>query len=178
MTPSRPRPHWIHRALPHHEETNVVFFRGLSTDALTQGLLDQRRIPLAYGKGPGWSVILHDLFGWNSDDYSEADYGPLCAAGGELAVFVTEPCVAKAHGPWFSYYRDGRLITGFSFENLRDPWGEDPDLLRPSLTRARLIGPEAEPDRDDWDDHEERTVEAIADFFRLPQLEMPQVEVG
>ncbi|WP_246101594.1 hypothetical protein [Streptomyces cyaneus] len=45
--------HWIRGPLPHHEETNVVFFRGMSLDALTQGLLAVRRLPLAYGKGPG-----------------------------------------------------------------------------------------------------------------------------
>jgi hypothetical protein len=57
--------HWVHGPLPHHEETNVVFFRGTSLDALTQGLLDQRRKPLAYGKGTDWGVVMHDMLSWH-----------------------------------------------------------------------------------------------------------------
>lgn len=161
--------HWIHGPLPHHEETNVVFFRGMSLDSLTQGLLGQRRMPLAYGKGADWGLMMHEMLSWNSDDHELADYRRLCSDGGELAVFVTEPCWAKAHRPWFDYYRDGSLITGFSFENLRDRVGENPDLLLTDLTAARLTGPQADLN---GDDSEERTVQAIAGFFSLPELEM------
>ncbi|WP_246101596.1 hypothetical protein [Streptomyces cyaneus] len=60
---------------------------------------------------------MHSMLSWENGDYDLADYGQLCRTGGELVVFVTEPCVAKAHGPAFQYYREGRLITGFSFED-------------------------------------------------------------
>ncbi|MGW1553332.1 DUF6461 domain-containing protein [Streptomyces sp. NPDC002346] len=161
---------WIHGPLPHHEETSVVFFRGLSLDSLTRGLLGLRRTPLAYGKGTDWGLMMHDMLSWDSGDYDLADYRRLCPDGGELVVFVTEPCWAKAHRPWFEYYRDGSLVTGFSFENLHDRVGEDPDLLLPVLTAGNLIGPQADLDRDD---NEERTVQAITGFFSLPELEMP-----
>ncbi|MFJ4585669.1 hypothetical protein [Streptomyces echinatus] len=108
--------HWVRRPLPQREEINVVFFRGVSTDALTRGLLAERRLPLAYGKSEDWSVIMHDTLSWESGDHDLVPYGQLCRRGGELAVFVTEPCVAKAHAPAFEYYRDGQLITHFSFE--------------------------------------------------------------
>ncbi|MER5445742.1 hypothetical protein ABT065_08895 [Streptomyces sp. NPDC002764] len=166
MTPT----HWIHRPLAHCEEANVVFFRGLTPHALTQGLLDQRRMPLAHGKGTDWGVLVHYMHSWDTDEYDSADYGPLCAAGGELAVFVTEPCIAKAHGPWFSYYRDGRLICGFSFETPTLPVGDEPELLLPALEAAKLIGAQAQPD---GDYREERIVETIAGFLGLPELEMP-----
>jgi hypothetical protein len=162
--------HWIRGPLPHHEETNIVFFRGMSLDALTQGLLTMRRMPLAYGKGTDWGLVMHDMLSWESGDYGLAHYGQLCRAGGELVVFVTEPCAVKAHGPSFEYYRDGRLITDFSFETPSYRVGEEPDLLVPALTAANLIGPRAELDRDD---DEERIAQAIATFFSLPELEMP-----
>ncbi|MCT9008776.1 hypothetical protein ACWGKW_17945 [Streptomyces sp. NPDC054766] len=161
--------HWIHRPLPHHEETNVVFFRGTSLDALTQGLLDQRRRPLAYGKGAEWGVLMHDMFSWDSGDCGLTEYGRLCPAGSELVVFETEPCIAKAHGPSFQYLRDGRLFAGFSFETPYYRGGEEPDLLLPALTAARLIRP-ADLGRDD---DEERIVETITGFLSLPELEMP-----
>ncbi|ROQ66989.1 hypothetical protein EDD93_1407 [Streptomyces sp. 840.1] len=47
----------------------------------------------------------------------------------ELVVLVTEPCIAKAHSPAFAYYRDGRLITAFSFETLSHSVGDEPGLL-------------------------------------------------
>ncbi|MFF7191935.1 hypothetical protein ACFZAR_43980 [Streptomyces sp. NPDC008222] len=161
--------HWIHGPLPHHEETNVVFFRGMSLDGLTQRLLAVRRIPLAYGKGTDWGVMMHDMLSWESGDYDLADYQQLCLDGGELVVFVTEPCIAKAHGPSFAYHRGGRLITAFSFETPYYRVGEEPDLLLSDLTAANLIGPQADLDRDD---NEERIVEAISGYFSLPELEV------
>ncbi|MFG3017241.1 hypothetical protein ACGFZQ_01590 [Streptomyces sp. NPDC048254] len=163
--------HWIRRPLPPHEEINVVFFRGMSLDALTRRLLAARRIPLAYGKGTDWSVVMHELLGWDSDDYGLVDYGQVCRAGGELAVFVTEPCIAKAHGPEFDYYRDGRLITGIGFETPSYGVGERPDLLAPALTAAKLVGPHA----DDDGDSDVRTARAIATHFALPDLDLPSV---
>jgi len=161
------RTHWIHGPLAGPEDVNVVFFRGMSLDALTRGLLSIRRIPLAYAKGTEgeWGLVMHDMFGWDEDDYDRPDYRPLCRDGGELAVFTTEPCVAKAHGPDFEYLRDGHFVCGFSFENLSGGVGEQPDLLAPALTAARLIGPHAELDPYD---NEERTVQAISAFFSLP----------
>ena len=148
----------------------MVFFRGMSLDALTQGLLAIRRLPLAYGKGAEWGLIMHDMLSWENGDYDLADYGQLCRTGGELVVFVTEPCIAKAHGPAFQYYREGRLITGFSFEDPSYGVGEEPDLLAPALTAARVIGPHVDLD---GDDREERIARAIATFFSLPELDMP-----
>ncbi|MEU3899490.1 hypothetical protein [Streptomyces sp. NPDC045251] len=160
--------HWIHRALPHHEETNVVFFRGTSLDALTRGLLGRHRRPLAYGKGTDWSLLMHDMLSWEENDYGLVGYGPLSAGGAELAVFVTEPCAVKGHRPSFEYYRDGRLITAFSFDDLfAHPWGEEPDLLLPALTDARLVGPAADLGGSDV---EVRTARAVTDFFGLPDL--------
>lgn len=161
--------HWIRRPLPPHEEINVVFFRGMSLDALVRGLLVAQRMPLGYGKGADWGVVMHDMLGWDSDDYGLVDYGRLCRAGGELAVFVTEPCIAKAHGPEFGYYRDGRLITGLSFEIPSHGVGERPDLLAPALTAANLIGPQAECGGDD----EIRIARSIAAHFSLPDLDLP-----
>ncbi|WP_200812073.1 hypothetical protein [Streptomyces sp. 3213.3] len=133
----------------------------------TRGLLSARRIPLAYAKGAEgeWGLVMHDMFGWDEDDYDRPDYGPLCRDGGELAVFTTEPCMAKAHGPHFEYLRDGRFVCGFSFETLSYGVGDHPDLLSPALTAARLIGPHAEYDQED---RAERTVRAISAFFSLP----------
>ncbi|MFI0813758.1 hypothetical protein [Streptomyces echinatus] len=161
--------HWVRRPLPQREEINVVFFRGVSTDALTRGLLAERRLPLAYGKSEDWSVIMHDTLSWESGDHDLVPYGQLCRRGGELAVFVTEPCVAKAHAPAFEYYRDGQLITHFSFEEPSRPGGGDPPMLVQALTAAKVIGPEAVS----GDDDDERIVEAIAEFFALPELDMP-----
>lgn len=161
---------WIRRPLPHHEETNVVFFRGMSLDALVQGLLGMERMPLAYSTGGDWGLVMHDMLSWESGDYDLVRYGPLCPPGAELVVLVTEPCIAKAHGPAFAYYRDGRLITTFSFETPSYPGGEEPDLLTPALTAARLTGPHAELD---GDDDEERIMAAVAGFFSLPDLDMP-----
>ncbi|MDV9176562.1 hypothetical protein R6V09_41355 [Streptomyces sp. W16] len=165
------RTHWIHGPLASHEEVNVVFFRGMSLDALTRELLSIRRIPLAYAKGGEdedegeWGLVMHDMFGWDEDDYDRPDYRQLCRDGGELAVFTTEPCIAKAHGPDFDYYRAGRYVCGISFENPSGGVGEQPGLLAPALTAARLIGPHAELDPYD---NEERTVQAISAFFSLP----------
>ncbi|MFE9765170.1 DUF6461 domain-containing protein [Streptomyces sp. NPDC005808] len=166
--------HWIHGPLAHCEDTNVVFFRGISLDVVTQGLLGLRRMPLAHGKGTDWGLLLHDMHSWDAGDYEPADYRGLCSGGGELVVFVTEPCRAKAHGPRFEYHRDGRLITRFRFETLDYRAGEEPDLLLPALTTANLVAPGARLDTDgDDDDKEERIVQAVARFFSLPELEMP-----
>ncbi|MEW1777422.1 hypothetical protein [Streptomyces sp. NPDC086777] len=165
--------HWIRRPLPPHEEINVVFFRGMSLDALTRGLLAAQRIPLAYGKGADWGVVMHDLLGWDSDDYALVDYGRLCRAGGELAVFVTEPCIAKAHGPEFDYYRDGRLISGLSFETPSYGVGEQPGLLAPALTAANLAGPHADYDGD----ADIRIARSIAAHFSLPDLDLPDLDL-
>ena len=139
-------------------------------DALTQRLLAARRKPLAYGKGADWGLMMHDMLSWESGDHDLTDDGQLCRDGGELVVFVTEPCSVKAHRPSFEYYRDGRLITAFGFETPYYRLGEEPDLLSPALTAANLIGPHAELDSGD---SEERIVQAIAGFFSLPELEMP-----
>ncbi|MGQ4478554.1 hypothetical protein [Streptomyces sp. SAS_276] len=174
--PSPYKQHWIHRPLEGHEEINVVFFRGTSLDALTRALLAERLLPLAYAKGTPWGLVMHDMFGWNDDDdyYDPDDYERVSrASGGELAVFVTEPCIAKVHGPEFAYYRDGRLVSGISFESPSYGFGAEPGLLAPALTAAGLIGPDAEID---LGDDEERQVRAISDFFGLPELDLSETE--
>ncbi|WP_405705244.1 hypothetical protein [Streptomyces sp. NBC_00069] len=161
---------WIHGRLPHDEETNVVFFRGMSLDTLTRGLLGLHRRPLAYGKGADWGLMMHDMLSWDHGDYGDTDYGRVCPPGGELAVFITEPCSAKAHRPWFQYYRAGRLHTGFSFETLDSGVGEEPDLLLPALEAANLVGPLAQHGAEDF---EERIVQAITGCLSLPELDQP-----
>ncbi|MEU9400369.1 hypothetical protein [Streptomyces sp. SID4985] len=163
---------WIHGRWMTGEETNVVFFRGTCLDSLTRGLLGQHRRPRAYGKGDDWGVLMHDMHAWDcgaTGDYAGAHYTALCPPGAELAVFITEPCLAKAHGPWFEYYRDGRLHTALTFESLGDGTGHAPDHFLPALTEARLTGPLTEADERD---HEERTVAAITRFLGLPELEV------
>ncbi|WP_420311318.1 hypothetical protein ACOB87_22525 [Streptomyces sp. YS-B37] len=168
--------HWIHRPLPRREEINVVFFRGTPLDTLTRALLAERRFPLAYAKGTAWGVVMHDMFGWNEEEYDRPDYQRVSrAGGGELAVFVTEPCVGKGHGPEFEYYRDGRLVNGFSFEAPYFGIGAEPELLAPALTAARLMGPDADLDRED---NEERQVRVISDFFDLPELDLSETELA
>jgi hypothetical protein len=116
------------------------------------------------------------MFDAETEDYDPVSYGEVCA-GAELVVFVTEPCSAKAHAPHFEYYRDGRLITWFSFEDLTQRPGENPDYLSAELLAADLIGPGAECQEagegghDCFDHHYEdhnRIVRAVAGFFALP----------
>ncbi|WP_405764081.1 hypothetical protein OG539_02260 [Actinacidiphila glaucinigra] len=162
--------HWIRQPLPQHEEINVVFFRGMSLDTLTRGLLAAQRMPLAYGKGTEWGVMMHPMLSWKNDDYDLTNYGPLCRDGGELVVFVTEPCSAKGFPPDFDYHRDGRLLTCFSFEALDYPGGDKPNLLLPALIEAKAVGPDADHDSGDY---VERIAQAITEFFELPELDMP-----
>ncbi|WP_018547752.1 hypothetical protein [Streptomyces sp. LaPpAH-108] len=162
---------WIHGRRPGDEETNVVFFRGTSLDTLTCGLLAQHRRPRAYAKGDDWCVLMHDMHAWDSaatGDYEGAHYAALCPPGAELAVFITEPCLAKAHGPCFEYYRDTRLHTCFSFESPTDAAGPAPDHFLPALTEAHLTDPLTETDELD---HEERLVDALTRFLGLPELD-------
>ncbi|MFD8828600.1 hypothetical protein ACFV1C_40500 [Streptomyces sp. NPDC059605] len=168
---------WMHGSFPGHE-VNIVFSRGLSTDALTTGLRELRREPLAHGEANGWAWAVHDMLNDEIDDYEGVDYREVCPQGTELVVFVTEPCSAKAHGPAFDYYRDGRLVLGFSFEDIGQRVGENPDHLSVELFAAGLIGPgspceaaDADDDHDCFDHHyadEDRLVRAIAGAFGLP----------
>ncbi|MFI5754409.1 hypothetical protein [Streptomyces sp. NPDC051569] len=48
--------------------------------------------------------------------------------------------------------------------------GQEPDLLLPALTAAKLVGPLAEHGGEDF---EERIVRAITGFLSLPELELP-----
>ncbi|MDK0521195.1 hypothetical protein [Streptomyces sp. ML-6] len=168
---------WMHGSFPGHE-VNIVFSRGLSLDALTTGLRELRREPLAHGEADGWAWAVHDMLNGEIEDYDGVDYRRICTQGTELVVFVTEPCSAKAHGPAFDYYRDGRLTLGFSFEDVGQRVGENPDHLSAELLTAGLIGPEAycesadtDDDHDCFDHHhddEDRLVRTIADAFGLP----------
>ncbi|MFD9286903.1 hypothetical protein ACFWBV_01020 [Streptomyces sp. NPDC060030] len=167
---------WIHHSFPGHE-VNLVFARGMSGDALAAGLRALSREPLACGEGGEWAWAVHDMLNPEADDYDLVNYPTLRTDGGEIVVLVTEPCSAKAHGPDFSYYRDGRPILHFSFEDVGQRVGDNPDFLSAELLAANLIGPGAECEAaedeghdcfDHDDEDENRLVKAIADFFVLP----------
>ncbi|MFE2037451.1 hypothetical protein ACFXBB_30200 [Streptomyces scopuliridis] len=167
---------WIQGSFPGHE-VNVVFARGIPLDAFIRGLSDRLREPLAYGEANEWAWAVHDMHNWDAEDYDDVDYSSMCPDGAEIVVFVTEPCSAKAFPPAFAYHRDGRTILWFSFEDVQQRVGENPDYLSPELLAANLIGPTAEcgqqgDDSHDcfdhhYDDHE-RLVTVIAEYFALP----------
>lgn len=171
---------WIDSRLgetyPGHE-VNLVFVRGLPTGSATAGLAALRREVLETGVAGGWTWAVHDSFAPEIDDFDPVDYRPLCRDGAEAVVFMVEPCSAKAHAPDFTYYRDGRCVLHFSFEDLGQRVGDNPDYLSAELLAAGLIGPDAdcrsaEGDEHDcfdhhYDDHN-RLVRAIAAVFGLP----------
>ncbi|MFB6818998.1 hypothetical protein ACFCV8_31115 [Streptomyces sp. NPDC056347] len=182
---------WMHGDFPGHE-VNIVLARGLPLGALTEGLRELRREPLAQG-GPGetpggWAWAVHDMANEELEDYDGVDYRRVCPQGAELVVFETEPCSAKAHGPHFDYYRDGRLVLGFSFEDVGQRVGENPDFLSAELLAAGLIGPDAECEEaeaaeghDCFDHHyddEDRLVRTIAEAFGLPSPPLARKAVG
>jgi hypothetical protein len=159
-----------------HDEVNLVFARGTGLGAFVEGLRRLGREPLVSGEGNGWVWAVHDMLNAEIEDYDPVPYAEM-SAGAELVVFVTEPCSAKAHPPHFEYHRDGRLITWFSFEDLTQRPGENPDYLSAELLAADLIGPGAEcrkaeeAGHDCFDHHYEdhdRIVRAVAGFFALP----------
>ncbi|MGV9452676.1 hypothetical protein [Streptomyces sp. NPDC003635] len=167
---------WTRDSYDHHE-VNVVFARGTSPDALASGLRGLNREPLDQGEGNGWSWAVHDMLNAQTEDFDPVDYRRVCPAGGELVVLVTEPCSAKGFPPDFSYYRDGRLVVHFSFEDLGQRVGDNPDHLSPELLAARLIGPDADcPHEEDeahacWEHASEdrtRLMRTLSDFFALP----------
>ncbi|MCX4533563.1 hypothetical protein OHA79_26230 [Streptomyces sp. NBC_00841] len=167
---------WIQGSFPGHE-VNVVFARGVPLDVLTQGLRGLLREPLAYGEAGGWAWAVHPMLNWEVEDYDPVNYRELCPDGAEIVVFVTEPCSAKAFPPAFEYYRDGRTILCFSFEDPQQRVGENPDYLSAELLAAQLIGPhavcgdEVNGGHDCFDHHyddHERLVKTIAGFFALP----------
>lgn len=168
---------WMDESFPGHE-VNIVFARGTTLAALTEQLTARQRVPLAYGEAGGWSWAVHDMVNGEIEDYDPVGYRDLCPAGAELVVFVTEPCSAKAHGPWFEYYRDGRTVLAFSFEDVGSRAGDDPDHLSPELLAAGLIGPNADclleedEDHDCFDEHfyddRKLIIKTIAAYFALP----------
>ena len=167
---------WTDHAFPGHE-VNLVFARGMANGTLAERLRGGLREPLADGEAGGWAWAVHDMMNVESDGYDLVDYNGICRDGGEIVVFVTEPCSGKAHGPDFSYFRDGRTILHFSFEDVGARVGENPDYLSAELLAANLIGPGsfcAEEETDDHDcfdhdsDKEDRVVRTIADYFQLP----------
>ncbi|MEU6469518.1 hypothetical protein ABZ927_06240 [Streptomyces massasporeus] len=174
-------PEWMQVDLPvsefgWHDEVNLVFARGMGLDVLAEGLRGLRREPLVSGEGNGWVWVVHDMLNAEIEDFDPVSYGEL-GTGGELVVFVTEPCSAKAHPPHFEYYRDGRLITWFSFEDLTQRPGDNPDHLAAELLEAKLIGPGSECEQEGRDGHDcfdhhyedhNRIVRAVAGFFALP----------
>ncbi|MFC9909335.1 hypothetical protein [Streptomyces sp. NPDC127197] len=167
---------WTQDSYGHHE-VNVVFARGTSLDALTGGLRGLARESLDHGEGNGWIWAVHDMVNEEIEDYDPVDYRRVCPDGTELVVIVTEPCSVKAFPPDFQYYRDGRLVLRFSFEDVEQRVGDNPDHLSPELLAANLIGPDAYCPHADDDDHacwehasddRERLMKVIADFYDLP----------
>ncbi|WP_041820295.1 hypothetical protein [Streptomyces davaonensis] len=167
---------WTHRSYDHHE-VNVVFARGSSLDALADGLRRLDREPLDRGEDGGWSWAVHDMVNAEIEDFDPVNYRRVCPDGTELVVFVTEPCSVKGFPPDFEYYRDGRLILRFSFEDLGQRVGDDPDHLSPELLAANLIGPDSHcPHEDDlghdcWEHTEDdrgRLMKTLVGHFALP----------
>ncbi|TWG04799.1 hypothetical protein FHX80_113271 [Streptomyces brevispora] len=168
---------WMHDSFPGHE-VNLVLARGLSADTLVEGLRGLHREPLAHGEAGGWAWAVHDMFEEGTEDYDPVDYRSICPEGTEVIVFETEPCSAKAHGPNFTYLRSGRTTLHFSFEDIGQRLGDNPDHISAELLAANLIGPGAECDKwktedghdclDHEDDADDRLVKALADCFALP----------
>ncbi|WP_405706162.1 hypothetical protein OG264_03640 [Streptomyces xanthophaeus] len=168
--------HWIHGPFPGHE-VNVIFSRGIPLETLLRGLSGMRREPIVYREKGGWCCLVHDMHNGEAGDYDAVDYRRLCPDGGEILAFVTEPCSAKAHGPWFTYCRDGEVVTAFSFENVIEPVGADPDPLATALAAGVPVG------GDDFESRygggygsEERIVRTISSHFGLPELTITPVE--
>ncbi|WNI23279.1 hypothetical protein [Streptomyces sp. ITFR-16] len=168
----------LYDAFPGHE-VSLVFARGLPLSALTSGLRGMNREPLAEGEAGGWVWAVHDMVNDELEDWENVDYPQVCPQGAEVVVFVTEPCSAKAHGPGFSYLRDGGWTLSFSFEDLSQRGGDNPDYLSAELLAAGLIGPgsectewETEEGHDCYEEHESdreiRIARAIAEAFALP----------
>lgn len=190
---------WIDRRLgetyPGHE-VSLVFVRGLSADAAAERLDGLPRQVLESGSSGGWAWAVHDSFSSESGDFGEVDYRPLCEGEGEVegeveaVVFLVEPCSAKAHSPDFTYYRDGRCVLHFSFEDLGQRLGDNPDHLSAELLEAGLIGPDTYCDLEDEDGHEcfdhlrddgrddDRLVRTIATAFGLPSPPLAAEVVG
>jgi hypothetical protein len=76
---------------------------------------------------------VRDTFAPETGDDDPVDYQSLCEGGAEAVVFVLEPCSAKAHAPDFTYFRDGRCVLHFSFEDLGQRVGDNPDYLSAEL---------------------------------------------
>ncbi|WP_330240010.1 hypothetical protein [Streptomyces sp. NBC_00525] len=172
-------------------ETNLVFARGISLDALVSGLRELAREPLASGEADGWAWAVHDMVNAEAEDYDDVDYRRICPPGAEVVVLVTEPCSVKAHPPTFTLLRDGVCTIHFSFEDLEQRVGTSPDYLSAELLAANLIGPDSEcrvwetdPSHDCWehdgdrDDRDERVARAIAACFGLPSPPLAREVTG
>lgn len=160
-----------------YDEVNLVFARGLPLTRLKAGIARAPRMIVASGEADGWAWVVHLMHDAEEEDYDRVDYRPLCPTGTELVLFETEPCRGKGHGPAFTYYRDGRTVVHFSFEDLRQRVGDDPDHLSPELLAAGLIGPgnpcpsAGEDGHLCWehsDADELRLLRTLAAYFTLP----------
>ncbi|MFF2191223.1 hypothetical protein [Streptomyces sp. NPDC058155] len=176
----------LRTAYPGHE-VNLVFVRGLPADAVTEGFGGLRRQVLETGSADGWAWAVHNTFAPEINNFDPVDYRPLCEGKAEAVVFVVEPCSAKAHSPDFTYYRDGRCVLHFSFEDLGQRVGDNPDYLSAELLDAGLIGPDAYCEQEDEDGHDcfdhsydddDRLVRAIAAVFGLPSPPLAAEVVG
>ncbi|MGW3074325.1 MULTISPECIES: hypothetical protein [unclassified Kitasatospora] len=176
---------WIHQGPidwlreRHHgeDETVLVYFRGTTPAAVADGLIAQRRPPFARGADPApgdWGVIVHPLFDHARDDYGVVDYRGLCPEGAELAVFVPNPCIGKAHGPEAYHFRDGRFSFSVSYENTLFTEEYLPEGLV-SLVTAAGLDPRGECSG--AQDREQRLTALICDHLGLPALDRAAMAV-
>ncbi|MFG3040915.1 hypothetical protein ACGFYZ_28845 [Streptomyces sp. NPDC048330] len=148
------------------DESVLVYFRGVSLSDMVERLRARHRPPFAYGVEPGaaeWGVVVHHLHNPLLGDFDGLDYRELCSAGGELMVFVPNPCVAKAHGPHAFHFKDGQAVTSFFYE--------DPDVTGDRwpaeiAERVRVAGLDGETS-----DYEALLTRAIGDHLGLPALD-------
>ncbi|MGX9888606.1 hypothetical protein [Streptomyces sp. NPDC002276] len=161
---------WVDDARYREDETVLVYFKGTSLAAMTEGLSSRQRPPFAYGNDTapgGWGVIVHHMFGL--DDYDEIDHRELCPPGAELMVFVPNPCVAKVHGPKAYHYKDGQTSSCIDYEAPEHAGEYWPNKMAPLITAAGL-------------DHrngtyEEQLTQLICDHLGLPALNRDTITV-
>ncbi|MEU3601656.1 hypothetical protein ABZ714_23480 [Streptomyces sp. NPDC006798] len=131
---------WLGEA-PYDEETVLVFYQGIGTAEIREGLIARHRTPFAYGGDVppgGWGVVVHPMCDPAHGGFGDIDYRGLCPPGAQLMIFVPEPCAAKAHGPQAFHYRDGEAVTCIDYE---DPEGSGeywPNEMAPLIAASGI----------------------------------------
>lgn len=84
-------------------------------------------------------------------------------------VFIPNPCIAKAHGPYAYHFEDGRISSCIDYED-PDHIGEHwPNEMASVITAAAL-------DIEN-DNHEEQLTRLICDHLGLPALDRNTITV-